>query len=248
MKKIFIFIPFVLFLYNNLSYTEIENKLSLDEILKKVDEIRAPSNHFKCELEIVCYKDNKKISLKKFELYVGDETKSLVKFTYPYEDKGKFLLMVKENLWFYTKGTRNPIRITPQQRLLGEVSNSDVARVVYSVDYTPLSADEVIINNVSMYKLTLKAKTKAAYDNIILFVEKETCKPYKSEFYTVGGKLLKTAYYKNYQMILGKERPTETEIIDEIRKGNRSVIKYSNFEIKKFPSYYFQKEYLQYIK
>ena len=247
MKKILILIYSVLLLYN-LSYTENKNRLNLDEILKKVDDIRAPSNHFKCELEIVCYKNDKETSVKKFELYVGDETKSLVKFVYPYEDKGKFLLMVEENLWFYNKRTKNPIRITPQQRLLGEVSNSDVARVVYSVDYTPLNAEEVVIGDTHMYKLFLKAKTKAAYDSITLFVDKETYKPYKAEFYTVGGKLLKTAYYKNYQMILDKERPTETEIIDEIRKGNRSVIKYSNFEIKEFPSYYFQKEHLQYMK
>lgn len=219
-----------------------------EEILKKVDEIRAPSKHFSCDLEIVSKQGEKKRT-KKFKLFVGDETKSLVKFVYPPADKGKFLLMVDENLWFYTQGIRKPIRITPQQRLLGEVSNGDVARVVYSIDYSAVSISEMEIDNKKVYELQLVAKRKnATYGKITLLVEKETFNPYKAEFYAVSGKRLKTAYYKNYELILEKKRPTKMEIIDEHRKNRSSIMKYSNFEIKKFPEYYFQKTHLKYLR
>jgi len=243
MKRI-VFLFFLVLMMDNFGFT----LPSAEEILKKVDEIRAPSKHFVCDLEIVSREDRKEIT-KKFKLFVGDETKSLVKFLYPAADKGKFLLMVDENLWFYTQGIREPIRITPQQRLLGEVSNGDVARVVYSIDYSPVSTGEMEMDNKRMYELQLVAKRKSAtYGKIILLIEKETFNPYKAEFYAISGKCLKTAYYKNYELILGKERPTEMEIIDELRKNQSSIMKYSNFEIREFPEYYFQKTHLRYLR
>lgn len=239
-----IFLFFLVLIVNNFVFA----LPPAEEILRKVDEIRAPSKHFVCDLEIISRKGEKKIT-KKFKLFVGDETKSLVKFVYPPADKGKFLLMVGENLWFYTQGIRKPIRITPQQRLLGEVSNGDVARVVYSIDYSPVSISEMEMDNKNMYKLQLVAKRKSAtYGKIALLIEKETFNPYKAEFYAISGKWLKTAYYKNYELILEKKRPTEMEIIDELRKNQSSIMKYSNFEIKKFPDYYFQKAHLKYLQ
>jgi len=243
MKRV-LFLPLLILMINNAG-------LALppaEEILKRADEIRAPSKHFSCDLEIISKRGDEERT-KKLKLFVGDETKSLVKFVYPPADKGKFLLMVDENLWFYTIGIREPIRITPQQRLLGEVSNGDVAKVVYSVDYSPVSINEWEIDDKKMYRLELVAKHKSAtYGEVTLFVEKETFNPYKAEFYTISGKLLKTAYYGSYQLILEKKRPTEMKIVDELRTGQSSIIKYSNFEIKEFPEYYFQKTHLKYLQ
>lgn len=218
------------------------------DILKKIDEIRAPAESFSFDLEIIVKtKNEQKIS--KYTVYVNSATKSLVKFTYPAEDKGKIMLMVGNDMWMYFPTTQNPIRISPQQRLLGDVSNADAARVVYSIDYEVITSTRELINNFELLKLTLKPKTKnAAYGEILLWVDTETYKPYKAEYYSSFQKLLKTVQYKEYQEILGNQRPTLLEIYSEFSKDKITLMKYSNFKLETLPDKYFRKEYLKYVK
>ncbi|MFX7006092.1 outer membrane lipoprotein-sorting protein, partial [Acinetobacter baumannii] len=54
------------------------------------------------------------------------------------------------------------------------------------------------------------------YARIEYWVAKATARPIKGKFYSDSGRLLKTAYYRRYQDIMGGQRPTETLIIDGI--------------------------------
>ncbi|MCP4050980.1 MAG: outer membrane lipoprotein-sorting protein [bacterium] len=220
------------------------SKLNAKEILEKVDNIRAPGTNFVFKLEVVPYKNGKKAPAQKLTVRVKDHDKSLVEFTYPPANKGRLLLMNSNNMWIYIPGTRQPIRISPQQRLLGQVANGDVARVVYSIDY-----QAKIINRSKKYiKLLLKAKKgNVQYGQIVLFVNRKNFYPEKALFYTKSDRLLKTAYYKDYQEVLGKLRPQLVEIHDELRKGQYTVMKYSGMEMKNTPGSYFQKSYLKHL-
>jgi outer membrane lipoprotein-sorting protein len=219
------------------------------DILKKIDEIRAPDKTFIFDLKITYKKKNGKDIIQKLKVHVKDGNKSLVKFTYPPTTKGRLLLMVGNNMWIYIPNTRKPIRISPQQRLLGQVANGDVARVVYSVDYNSKILGIEKINNKICLRLELSAKNnQVTYSKIILWVEKTTYKPIKAKFYAISGKLLKTAYYKGYTYTLGKERPLILEVHDELRKGEVSIMEYSNLKVADTPKAYFQKSYLKHIR
>ena len=94
--------------------------------------------------------------------------------------------MIDNNMWIYFPSTRQPIRISPAQQLLGQVSNADVARVVYSIDYKAESVEEDTAGTDKLLKLTLKAKTEgAAYGSIKLWMNKDSYKLNKAEFYTM---------------------------------------------------------------
>ncbi len=219
------------------------------EILKRVDEIRAPGDTFTFDLKLTYKKEGKEDIIQKFTVRVKDADKSLVKFTYPAENKGRLFLMVGNNMWIYIPGTRAPIRISPQQRLLGQISNGDVARVVYSLDYNAKLLGEEKIDKSQCLKLELTQKSKqAVYSRIILWAETKSFKPIKAEFYTASGKLLKTAFYKGYTEVLGKERPLVSEIYDELRKGEYSIMEYSNMKVVDTPAAFFQKTYLEHIR
>ncbi|MEK9148427.1 MAG: outer membrane lipoprotein-sorting protein, partial [Candidatus Desantisbacteria bacterium] len=180
---------------------------------------------------------------------VKDADKSLVKFTYPSNNKGRLFLMVGNNMWVYIPDTRRPIRISPQQRLLGQISNGDVARVVYSLDYNANLLGKEKIDKEEFLKLELTAKTKeAAYSRILLWTDAENYKPQRAEFYAASGKLLKTALYKGYAMVLGRERPLIMEIRDELCKGEYSIMEYSNMKIDDTPKAFFQETYLKHIR
>jgi len=224
--------------------------LTPDKILEMVDQVRAPGNTFVFDLSLTYKRKNEEDVIQKFTVRVKDGDKSLVKFTYPPENKGRLFLMQGNNMWIYIPGTREPIRISPQQRLLGQVSNGDVCRVVYSLDYeAKVLGEEKLGIGIECVKLELMAKTgQATYGKIILWVEKESLKPQKAEFYTVSGKLLKTAFYKGYQKVLGRERPLILEIHDEFRKGEYSIMEYSHMKVVDTPPAFFQKTYLKHIR
>lgn len=223
--------------------------LTPDKILEKVDQIRAPGDTFVFDLKITYKKEEKEDVIQKFTVRVKDADKSLVKFTYPPVYKGRLFLMVGNNMWIYIPGTRGPIRVSPQQRLLGQISNVDVARVVYSLDYNAKLLGKEKIDEEECFKLELTPKSKqATYSRILLLVETKSFKPIKAEFYTASGKLLKTAFYKGYTKVLGKERPLVLEIYDELRKGEHSIMEYSNMEVVDTPQAFFQKTYLKHIR
>ncbi|MEW6621245.1 MAG: outer membrane lipoprotein-sorting protein [bacterium] len=218
------------------------------KILEMIDQIRAPGDTFVFDLKITYKKEKEKDIIQEFTVRVKDADKSLVKFTYPPENKGRLLLMVGNNMWIYVPGTRGPIRISPQQRLLGQISNGDVARVVYSLDYNAKLLEEEI-DKMRCIKLELSSKSEqASYSKIFLWTDTESFKPIKAEFYSISDRLLKTAFYKGYAKVLGKERPLVLEIYDELRKGEYSIMEYSNMKVADTPNTFFQKTYLKHIR
>jgi hypothetical protein len=64
------------------------------------------------------------------------------------------VLMKGDDMWINLSGSRRALRITPMQRLMGEASNGDVAKLSFSRDYnaTILEADGDLL------KLELQAK------------------------------------------------------------------------------------------
>jgi hypothetical protein len=221
--------------------------LTPDEILKQVDRVRAPAETFVFNVKLTVLKEDGN-SVNEFLVRVKNAKKSLVTFIAPLMNKGRVLLMVEDNLWIYIPNTRNPIRISPQQQLMGQVSNADVARVVYSLDYKADSMVEEMFDSQPALKLKLSAKTKgAAYGTIALWIKPDTFQPIKGEFYALSGRRLKTVYYKNYQDILGQLIPTVLEIKDEIQKSATSILEYSNFKLEDTPDGYFQKSFMERI-
>ncbi|MDI6704514.1 MAG: outer membrane lipoprotein-sorting protein [bacterium] len=237
------FLPLLLILIASNTFS-----LTPAKILERIDQIRAPGDTFVFDLKIT-YKKEKEDIIQKFTVRVKDADKSLVKFTYPEANKGRLFLMVGNNMWIYIPGTRRPIRISPQQRLLGQISNGDVARVVFSLNYNAKLLGEEKIGESQCIKLELTPKSEqATYSRILLWAEIKSFNPIKAEFYTASGKLLKTAFYKGYAEVLGKERPLVLEIYDELRKGEYSIMEYSNMKVADTPKAFFQKTYLKHIR
>ena len=220
-----------------------------EEIIKEADKTRAPGDSFGFDLRITSIKPDRQDQISKFRVLVKGRDKSLVKFTYPKRDEGKVMLMVGNNLWIYIPTSRNPIRISQQQRLMGQVSNADVARSNFAEDYVPSLLREEEMEEKTCYMLELTAKSQeVAYHRIIYWVEQDTFNPVKSEFYTISGKLLKTAYYQGYEEILGRERVTRLVIVDNLRKEQSSIMEYSNMKVEEFADRIFQKSYLKHVK
>lgn len=244
MKKMFLMMVFVLCIFP----AGVSFAVTPQEILEKVDQIRAPADTFTFHLKVTVNQSDAD-SKAEFFVRVKDARKSLVIYKYPPANKGRVLLLVEDNMWIYIPGTRNPLRISPQQQIMGRVSNADAARVVFSLDYSADTVSQDVLDGQKVIKMALAAKTAgAAYKNITLWVAAENYQPLKAEFFAVSGKRLKTTYYKGYQNVLGKQRPTVLEIHDGIRESEISVMEYSQIKVEDTPDAYYQKTFMDRVE
>jgi outer membrane lipoprotein-sorting protein len=220
-------------------------KLTPEELLIKADEIRAPGQNFVQDVRVTLKKGNTETASNRLFTRVKGHTKSLAIFKEPPTQKDQVLLMLDNNMWIYFPKSRQPIRISPAQQLLGNVSNADVARVVYNIDYKAESVEEETSGTDKLLRLFLKAKTEgAAYGSIKLWLHKDSYKLNKAEFYTLAGRLLKTTYYKGYKQLLGKDRPTFLEVHDAVKKDEITTMEYLSMKIEDTPDNYFQRAFM----
>jgi outer membrane lipoprotein-sorting protein len=213
-------------------------------ILKKVDDIRSPGENFVFTVQLqarTARGDNES----EFDVSVRNSTKSLVLYRQPIKQRGRALLLDGANMWIYIPGTSRPVRISPQQQLIGAVSNADVARVVFSLDYQAQAVERVTLNDKPALKLTLAAhQDNSTYQRIHLWVAEKTFAPQRAEFFSLSGKLVRAIDYQGYQKVLDQMRPTVLEITDAITPSNHAILRYSNFRIKETPEEYYQPAYL----
>ena len=210
-------------------------------VLARADVFRNPIESFSVDVELTSFAAGGKTDTSRVRVFGKSSDRSVVEFTFPQTEKGKYLLMLRDAMWIYMPSASRPIRISPLQRLMGQASNGDVARTSFTVDYTPTA----IAEEQDQWVLDLGAKDPSvAYNRVRLWVDKKTYEPRRAEFYVVSGKLIKRATYKAYGTMAGRRVVTEIEIDDLLRPGNRTVMRYANLTPKENAEKMFTKDAL----
>ena len=225
------------------------------ELLRVSDAIRNPGRPFSVKVSLTDFEGGKQVDTSALVSYSraqedSGQFASLIRFVLPARDSGKLILRNGDDLWFYDPNTKASVRLSPQQRLMGQASNGDVVTVNLAKDYlATLQAEEEVMDGERRarrsYKLTLKANTAiATYATVELWVDAENSRPLKGRFFAESGRLLKTVYYRRFEQQLGRERPTETVIIDGLNPKSVTLMRYSEFATPNIPQSWFQREYL----
>ncbi len=210
------------------------------EMLELADRYRAGWDSFVLLTHIENYRGDKLEDQSEYEVY-SQRTKCYVRFLNP-RDKGRSLLMLEDDMWIYMPSTSRPIRITPMQRLTGNVSNGDVARTNYAGDYAATLLREDSVDDRPCYVLELKARRRGAtYPKIEYWIAKNDYAPRKAEFFLTSGKNHKTAIYDGFADFQGKRLLTRMTIYDKIRKNDRSVMEFLRYAPRDIPEKYFNK-------
>lgn len=216
-----------------------------NDIVSKADRVRGPEGSFRMKIKVISERPDQAQQEVYLETYVKDRTTSVVKFVNPPREKGKSMLMINDDLWMYIPGSKRTFRISPQQRLIGDVSNADVARVNFAEDYnTSIVKKHDQADGKDCFQLELTAKNRVSYHKIHYWVEHKTYRPVKATFFAVSGKPLKFATYKGYKSIAGATRPTVVYIVDGIKPDWKSEIHYTSMGTKSFPDSIFQQSAL----
>jgi hypothetical protein len=124
-----------------------------------------------------------------------------------------------------------------------------VARVVFSIDYTAEKVESEVVDGKNVYKLALTSKqSNTPYRHNTLYCTQDKFEPVKAEFFSLSGKLLRTAYYGDYQMVLGKMRPMSVTMISAVNKSDNVLLKYTAMGVKDTPQSYYQPSYLMQLR
>jgi hypothetical protein len=144
--------------------------------------------------------------------------------------------------------TRNPIRLSPLQVLLGETSNGDVARTEFSKDYDVDSLADAQLEGSACYLFKLEAKEgkrDSTYRSVSLWVEKSKERPVYAEFFAADGKLFKKAYYKDYGSAESKDFPYTMDIYDGENPAKHTTMTYSRISRLVVRDTVFSRDYLE---
>lgn len=219
--------------------------MDVEELLKKVDDVRIPDTDFSVEVTIETESSGTP-RVSKYEVMMNSKRDALVKTVYPPNEKGQVMLMKGKDFWVYLPSVDQPVRLSLSQRLTGQVSNGDIARMSFSGDYKAalLRIEEADGKSVAVLELN-RVTDWVTYEKIILWVTLSDARTLKAEFYTGTGILLKTCEYKKYELLAGAIRPFKLTFTDAIKKGEKSVLTYSNMNIKKIPAKYFSRDYIK---
>ncbi len=233
-----------------LATTDIAPHADAAAILERVDGYRGYQEPFSMAITVTDRgTDGKPGNRLRFTAHIKDRGSSFLQYTYPPVDQGKLLLMVNEAIWFYHKKISKPLRLSQRQRLLGNVSNADVARANFAIDYTPQVRGFEVIDGQKALMLTLTAKhEQVAYAQIIMAVHPRTYRPILGRFYAASGKLLKTSTYDSYQRVGDGEKLQTMTIRDAILTDTQTQIEYRDYQLQALPPHYYNPDFLPRIR
>src|SRR6516225_11453646 len=230
-----------------------------NEIMEGIDRVRNPGQPYRVLLALTEYVNGKPRDRDGLVVYAKLDRQSrqfnnLVRYAEPPRDAGKMVLFRGNDLWFYDPASKASIRISPQQRLVGQASEGDVLTVNLARDYAAKLAGEGTQQDAdrkdrACYHLEMAAATPdAIYNRIEYWVEKGTYYPIKGKFYSDSGRLLKIAYYHKYEEQMGALRPTEVILIDSVNSNLATTIGYSDYRYQDIPDSWYQRDYLPRLK
>jgi outer membrane lipoprotein-sorting protein len=178
-----------------------------------------------------------------FELLVkasGDN--SLAETTFPSRAAGGRLLQMGRNMWFGRPGLQKPVSISSRQKMTGSAANGDIASTNYLKDYDATLVKVEEVEGEPCYLLNLVGKNKwVTYDRIEYWVSTRRTMPIKAAFYTVSGKLLKTAVFESRNEITvdGNRQPFVSKMVirDSVNTDSVSVLEYRDVKLVSFSRY-----------
>ncbi len=223
--------------------------------VERADVIRNPQQPFQVKLQLVEYRNGQVRESATLQLHAKPQSdtkrfRNLARFLEPAADVGKILLIDEESLWFFDPASSASIRISPQQRLVGQASNGDVMTANFSLEYKARTVGEERIKDAdgkerTTTRLELTAGNgSAVYQRIEYWVERETFLPIKARFFVDSGRALKLAFYRKYSAQLGQLRAGEIIILDEVDTSVVTKLTFTNYSAQDTPDAWFNRDYL----
>ena len=223
--------------------------LEPQDVVAAADAIRFPSEAFQISVSVTSTTASGSPEFHEYQVLQSGHDKSVVRTLKPASEAGQVMLLRGADLWVFLPEVSQPVRLPLSQRLTGQVANGDLARANFAGDYAAsYLRDEAVDGKPCVVLELTAARSGVTYHRVLYWVEKNTNKPVKAEFYTRSKRLMKTGLYSDFKELGGKLRPTKLTLIDALKKGEKSVLTYSNLKVRAIPEKFFTKDFLRKLK
>lgn len=193
-----------------------------EEILTRVDRLRHPWPAFSVELSMEAAG-----SAQRWKVSARENGDARLDGLSP-KEKGRSVLLLGDQMWLLLPGSKRPLRVTPQQRMMGPAAGGDVARTRFREDYAVQSLAQESLDGRSCWRLDLVARRPSlSARQAILWVAKDGSLPLKAEFRLASGKLARTALFGPPVQAHGQSVLSRMEI--EEPSGARAELTFSNW-------------------
>jgi outer membrane lipoprotein-sorting protein len=229
------------------------------EIVAATDKVRNPAQPFRATLRLTEYVGGQERNHDSLVVFSKEDAgtqqfRNLVQYVEPARDAGKRVLLDGHSLWFYDPDSKVSVRISAQQRLIGQAAIGDILTVNLAADYSASIVGTEQIADAARrprecWHLELKARTDlATYNRVEYWVEQGSFYPIKGKFYADSGRLLKILYFRSFTEQLGAIRPTEAIIIDAVDTSLATTASLGSYTYQAIPEAWFQRDYLPHLE
>lgn len=212
------------------------------ELLEASDDSMYPE-YFKSTFTMLTHRRNKKDLKYTYLMHGKGSNTALMEITEPAREKGKKILLTKDNLWMYIPAVSRPIRLSRKQSFMGSAfSNEDLMNSTMADDYDP----EIIDKKGELYLLSMKGKRRdVAYAKIEMWIHGKTKIPTAATYYGLSGKAIKKMEFSEITKLAGKMRPAKMLMIDLLEAGaSTEVLMKTLLKLKTVPDYMFDQTQL----
>ena len=163
---------------------------SPEALLARVDKLRHPWPSFSVEVEV---KDAK--ASQRWRVLARENGDARVEGLSE-KEKGRTVLLLGEQMWLLLPNAKKPLKVTPQQRLLGPAAGGDIARTRFAEDYRVAASAEEEVDGQTCTRLSLEAtRPSLSFRKAFLWVSAQGA-PVKAEFLLPSGKFAKRARFE----------------------------------------------------
>jgi hypothetical protein len=193
-----------------------------EEILARVDRLRHPWPVFTVELTLQAPGSSQRWKVSAREN--GDARLDGLS----QKEKGRAVLLLGDQMWLLLPGSKRPVKVTPQQRMMGPAAGGDVARTRFREDYTVQSMVPGSLDGQDCWRLELAARRPSlSVRQAVLWVAKESSLPLKAEFHLASGKLARTALFG--PPVQARGLSVLSRMVIEEPSGARAELSFSNW-------------------
>ncbi|MGL1891846.1 MAG: outer membrane lipoprotein-sorting protein [Spirochaetaceae bacterium] len=235
-----------------LCFTLNAQSITDEDILKMVDEKLNFKSDFSCQFTMVTYRAGSDPTTQKMSLFsrpeeIDGEEKFLAIVLKPDIDKGTGYLGQGDNYWIYDPESRRFSHSSARDSVQdSDMNNDDLGNSDYWNDYKVVNKTEGKLGKIDCWILDLEATTdNVDYHQIKLWVGKKEMLPYKEQDFSLTGTLMRTVLAPKWSLIEGKYIYRQVYFIDEIKRGNRTILVFDKVSLNSLPDHLFTKAYLE---
>ncbi len=225
------------------------------DILKAVERNESMSQDVQAKVSLTQNRSGQGVKVLSMEYFRRDKDKSFViAMTAPESDRGNGYLRQGDHFWMYRRNTRTFQHINRDESIGGsDAKGSDFESRPLTEMFAPskdAQGRELLrpdtVGGLPCWRLEVRAiVSDVDYPRKTMWVRRSDLLPAKEQSYSSGGTLMQSAYFAKYQPVAGRMLAMRMVFVDEVEKGNRSLVDLAEVKVGPVDPSVFTKAWLE---